>query len=236
MPRVRDALLTALTLAAVVSTVSWLRAADEPAATATVARTSDRGRGNQALLRLEEVQKDLGLSTEQVDQVKKVHDEHSKSVKAIHEQLAKLGEKDRKAKLGELPALFERLRKESADKLHAILSVEQRKRLHQIYLQVHESAALNYKDVADELQLTDEQRRKLMEIREGTVKSLREVAGEAKPGGEASALSKRISAIQKDAFDKAIEVLTSQQREQFEKMQGKKLDINRSRLGFAAAG
>ena len=235
MPRIRAMFVGGLVLAAVCVTVETTRAADD-AAPGSNAGTSEPGRGSLALLRLEKVQQDLGLSAEQTDQIKKVVAEQAKASEAIRGQLENLTDEQRKAKLEELQATFKQRRKEIATKLDAILSADQRTRLHEIYLQVHGTAALNHQDIAEALKLTDDQRAKLKEIRAATVKSIHDAAETARTSGDQAGLSKTVAAIAKEASAKALDVLTAEQRQQFDSMQGKKLEINRSQLGFGAAG
>ena len=86
MPRIRAMFVGGLVLAAVCVTVETTRAADD-AAPGSNAGTSEPGRGSLALLRLEKVQQDLGLSAEQTDQIKKVVAEQAKASEAIRGQL-----------------------------------------------------------------------------------------------------------------------------------------------------
>jgi Spy/CpxP family protein refolding chaperone len=192
-------------------------------ATAVLAQAPEGGRRGQGggrggpgnnplmLLQAEPVQKELSLTDDQKSSISKLADEQRD-----------LSREDRQQKA-------EETRKQLAE----ILKPEQRERLEQIGLQLAGGRALTRPDIAEKLGLSEEQKTKLNELFPA-----RRGGGGGAPGGEAGGPpgggqgggAGNFRAMREETNSKAMEILTSEQRSQFEKMQGKKVDIDPAQL------
>ena len=79
----------------------------------------------------------------------------------------------------------------------------------------------------DKLKLSDDQKSKLTDLADARRKAARE-AFQAAAGGDRTEARKKIAEASKESSTKMLDVLTTEQKEAFEKMQGKKLEL---RLG-----
>ena len=177
------------------------------------------------------------LSSDQVRAELKVSDEAAGKIKKISEKLRA----DMRAKYGEMRkikdetkrrASYEKLRTEydssSRKQLHEVLAREQMIRLYQIrsqYRPVTDTLASKY--IAEKLKLTDDQKTKIAKVgadsqtkRYAIYRTLRD-ADEKKR----TAARKQLGEISAQADKDALELLTKEQKELFEKMKGKKFEI-----------
>lgn len=168
------------------------------------------------LLQAEPVQKELNLTEEQ-----------KSSITKLNEELSDLSPEERREKMGE-----------TRQKVEAILKAEQKERLEQIGVQLLGGRALTRPEVAKKLGLSEDQRDKLDDLFPpfggyGTPSAPPRnddaggKVGGAK-GGDSKAGDARLSP--EDLNKKALEVLTAEQRSQFEQMQGKKIDFDPSQF------
>ena len=102
-------------------------------------------------------------------------------------------------------------------------------RLYQIRVQVRavvDSLASTY--VAGKLKLTDEQKEKLAEITKDvageTIRTVRQHA-RCQRGAAERRRSQKLRKIRSDTDEKALGVLTAEQKEAFEKMKGEKIEL-----------
>jgi Spy/CpxP family protein refolding chaperone len=116
-------------------------------------------------------------------------------------------------------------------KIAEILTPEQSKRLKQICLQVGGPAVINGHEVAMKLGLTKEQRQTLKALQEEVRKDTQEAVASLKGltiderRAKMPELVAKIEIIRKDSTEKALAVLTPAQRNDFEAMQGVKIDF-----------
>ena len=130
--------------------------------------------------------------------------------------------------------------KERKAKLDAILLPAQQARLAEITLQYLGTSALNDEDIQTKLGITADQKTALTTLRDESRKAM----GELFAGGRGVAVATdRAAAREKfakamaEANEKTLAVLTSEQKAEFEKMQGKKIEIDRAALGdFGSRG
>lgn len=130
----------------------------------------EAGASHLLLLRQKSVQEELRLSA---DQVKKINDFADKQWKKAQDVI-KLDAKDRHEK-------WDKMNEENEHFLHDTLKPEQHKRLHQIGLQVAGLAWLTHPDVARELKLTDEQKKKIRHEQQDAGKEMEELLYSTKP-------------------------------------------------------
>jgi Spy/CpxP family protein refolding chaperone len=194
------------------------RAADEPAKPAAPTRGQGRGFGASglALLQLDPVAKDLNLTDAQKESLKKIGDDARKTMSELRESLKDASREERMPKLAAA-------QKEIAGKVDGVLDEKQQARLKEIGLQVRGPGALMDPTIADTLKLTDEQKQKLADLSKERRDAMRTARQDA--GNDRAAAREKITPIVKESNEKMAKVLTPEQTEQFDKMQGKKLDL-----------
>jgi Spy/CpxP family protein refolding chaperone len=182
------------------------------------------------LLRMEPVQKDLKLSEEQVGKVNKIGEDLRASMS--EEFTALRGVEDRAERRKKMSALSKQLDEKARTQLTSVLSKEQMTRLDQIRMQVRPAIQnLTNKDVAAQLKLTKEQKKKIA----GIAKDMRAKQSELFAGMREASREQRGEAYQKgqklqaDADKQALAVLTAEQKTAFEKMKGEKIELPRRR-------
>ena len=214
------------------------------------------GLGKLTLLQNKDVQKDIQLTDEAKSTLEKFADEMHSEMRKQFEGLRDLSHEERQAKIAELRPKLEDREKEVQKKLDEVLSTEQRDRLGQIELQARHLEAFSQKEVADALQLTDDEKEKIKDLRDKSRTEMRDPfpgggrgfrgAGEAggppaaggarAAGGPSDEVREKIKKLNDDTMDKAKEILTSEQREKFDKMLGKKFEGELRPTGFGGRG
>jgi len=178
------------------------------------------------LLRIEQVQKELKLSDEVATKVTELREKLGTEMREKFAALREMeNQEQRRAKMTELSDEFDR---KAREQLREVLSREQMMRLYQIRMQVRSAIdSLANRFVAGRLQLTDEQKAKLANIaKEAAAKrselfsSMRDASDEQRQEAFAKYRQART-----DADEKALGVLTPEQKEAFEKMKGEKIEL-----------
>ena len=201
-----------------------------------MAQTSDRsrrgsGRGFSSrsllgLLGIEQVQKELKLSDENLAKVKELQE---KLGGELREKFAALREmEDREKRSAAMSALRDEFDRKSGQQLREILPREQMSRLYQIRTQVRSVVdTLSSKYVAGKLKLTDDQKAKVAEIAKAVQAKRSEVFG-----GNSNATDEQRRAAyaayrknRTEADEKALALLTAEQKEALEKMKGEKIEL-----------
>jgi len=182
------------------------------------------------LLGSEQVQQELKLSEEQKTKVQEVTQKLREEMK---EQYAGLRDsQDREQARAKMTELSEQLDSKARTQLQDVLSREQMRRLYQIRTQVRGAvASLNNSRTAERLQLTEEQKKKVAEL-DKTVQDklsaafsgLRDASADQR-GARMAELGK----IRRDADEQALGLLTAEQKEAFQKMQGEKFELQLNR-------
>jgi Spy/CpxP family protein refolding chaperone len=176
------------------------------------------------LLRAEEVQKALKLTDDQKAKLKAVFEEIGKSMQ------------ERGG-----PETFQKLREAASKKVNEVLDEGQRKRLMGILIQVQGAGAANDPMVAKELNVTDEQKKKLEEVRND-----RSLVPSFRRGGEAGGqngerpsreeIQARMEKMRKETDKKVMDILTPEQQKKLESLKGEKVDIDLSKLRQGGQG
>jgi Spy/CpxP family protein refolding chaperone len=197
---------------------SFASAADEPANPPARQRGQGRGAGGQNIFAIEVVAKDLELTDDQKASIKKIADKASEDRQALSAD-------DRATKGPEI-------RKDMDEKIAAVLNDKQKARVKEIRLQMRGTAALADKEVAESLKLTDDQVAKIkdaMDARRKAMADARPTGGNQ--GGDRDAAREKFTKMRKEADEKVLAVLTTEQKEQFDKMQGTKLELPAAGFG-----
>ena len=181
------------------------------------------------LLSNEQVQKELKLTEADVAKIKAINEKLRTDRTAQYTELRKIKDADeRRAKYAELRA-------ESSAKVlkqfQDVLSKKQMDRLQQISTQQQSALeSLSSKSVADKLELTDAQKKKITEIaadyrakRSKLPQTARDATAEQR-----AAASKKRSELTAAADKQALELLTDKQSKAFEEMKGEKFELKRT--------
>jgi hypothetical protein len=181
-----------------------------------------------------EVQKELTLSPEQTKSVNDIATEMRTTAMEIMSGLQDLTPEEQKEELANVMKMVTEEAKNLQVQVDEILDDKQTARMKELSLQRRNVEALEDKEVAESLKLTEEQGKKLIDIRNEAADKQDAIIQEAiKSGGDRSKIREKIEELRKELGDKALAVLTTEQREQFDKMKGAKFNFPRQRgFGF----
>ena len=167
------------------------------------------------LLAVPQVQEDLKLSDEQKSQAQAITEKMASDRQDAFSGLSQDStQEERQKKFAE----FQEKSKAHAEAAAKLLTKEQTQRLDQIVIQAQGVGALNDEKIAQTLKLTDDQKQKLQGLSEEIGTKMREVGF-----GEGS--QEKRAELQKELTDKSLAALTEDQRSEFAKLQGEKLDL-----------
>jgi hypothetical protein len=195
------------------------------------------------LLTLETVQRDLGLSADQINKIQV----NVKTAKAMEEELwtkqreimpfrqkfSSEEHEERQRKFQPIWDEMSRKGKELSKKTLEILSPDQIKRLKQIQIQASIVAALEYPEIIKTLGISDEQEKRIRDLSDAIGSR---VMSEHPPMHGATPDERRRSLINwykasdkafKEATESFLDVLTPEQRAKFDKLEGKKIEVER---------
>ena len=229
MNRVRSSLVLMMTLV--------MGAAFACTAQALAAEGSQRGSGRGfsrgsllGLLRLEQVQKEMKLSEEQTAKVKEVVEKLGTEMREQYTALREI--EDRQERMEKTTALSDEFDGKVREQLRDVVPREQMMRLYQIRMQVRsvvDSLANPY--VASRLELTDQQKEKLAQIAKDSQAKQSELYGTMRDATDEqrSEAYQKLRQFRSDADEKALGVLTAEQKKSFEEMKGEKIELEMRR-------
>ncbi|MCH8921711.1 MAG: hypothetical protein IIA67_01030 [Planctomycetes bacterium] len=187
---------------------------------ADAAQAQRRGRGG-SLIGIEQVRKELKVTDDQKSKLDEIQKKQRSASRELFSGLRDLPQDERRAKFTEL----RELNKKFTAQTNEVLSADQKKRLQEITIQVRGGSALSSGDVAKALGLSDEQKKKLTAVNADYRTKTRELFQ-----GDREGRREKFSALRKENGEKLLAVLNADQKEKFEKMQGKKFELDRSAL------
>jgi Spy/CpxP family protein refolding chaperone len=179
-----------------------------------------RGSGPSQLLLREEVQKELGLTPEQIKQVKDINDEIRAGLDQEFVKLSTLTGRDRDRKKQELGT---RIKERARSSVKKIITPEQHRRLDEIALQAAGVQGFKEERVETELALTREQKAQIQNLMQEGIMEIQQFFKNTLEEYEKS--QKRAAEIRDQTYDKALAVLTPDQRKKWEEMQGKPFEF-----------
>lgn len=198
--------------------------------------------GTAGLIRIEEVQKELGITSEQKAELTKV----SESLRPAGgpggfnpEEFQKLSEEERAKKFDEMRKEGEERAKKADESIKALLKPEQWTRLNELRVQQEGVRALSREEVQTQLSLTDEQKAKIKTLTEaqrqglggGNFRNFQDMSDEER------AKAREEMETRRTAFEKGVtEVLTPEQKENWTKLQGAKFEFPQRGFGGGQGG
>jgi Spy/CpxP family protein refolding chaperone len=199
------------------------------------------GGDSMSLLRSEQVQKELEILPDQLTEINKVF-ESSRPDFSQFQGLNDLPEEERNKKRDEIRAKMQETQKANREKINGILLPHQAERLKGITLQVRGGAALEEPDIAADLKITDEQKQKFTSAREAQREKMSALFQQGGGGGNnndeaaRTAMREKFENLRKENDNELFAILTSEQRDQVEKMKGDKFEYDRSQFGRGPGG
>jgi len=209
-----------VSLVGVLSAISW---------TSTEAHAQGRGRGfgrmmsaeatRMRLLGIDKVVEALKLTDEQKPELAKVTAAYGEEMQGLRSGgFQNLSQEERTKRFAEV----QEKTKATWEKCEKILTSEQVERVKQISRQARGANALEDEDVMLALKLSDDQKKQLETIRDAAGQEMR---GAFQPGGDQEAARKKAAEIRKSAGEKSLAVLSDEQKKEFEKLQGEKIEL-----------
>jgi len=181
---------------------------------------------NIFMLRNEAVRKELGVNDEQQALLDDLASRLQQDAFEIISGLQDLTPKEQKEMMGEVMKMVADKGTEAQNQLDDILDDTQTKRLKELSLQARRAMALEDDDVVAALKITDQQKEKLADVREEGSEAMQQAFQKLRGGGgDQGAIRKTMMELRNKLSDKALAILTPDQRQQFEKMQGAKFDF-----------
>jgi Spy/CpxP family protein refolding chaperone len=175
------------------------------------------GMGGASLLGRPEVQTELKLSDEQKTKVGSLMEQMREERRNRFQDL-------RDATPEERARTQEQWRTEEMKKVNALLNADQQKRFRQISLQQEGPMAVIHADVASELGLTDDQKKKVAALQREMGEKQRALFQEFQ-GDREGAMSK-MQALRKETNDKVMAVMTDEQKNRWKEMVGAPFTLN----------
>jgi Spy/CpxP family protein refolding chaperone len=187
------------------------------------------GADSLSLLNNEKVQKELDLTAEQKAGLEKVRSE-SRADRPDFASFRDLSEDERRTKMEEMRTKMQEQAKATQAKVDALLLPPQVERLKELRIQRLGAGALSDPEVAKALNISDDQKKQLTQVREDGMAKMGELFPRGGGGGggdetERAARREKMTTFQKEQTDKTLAVLTADQKAQFEKMQGEKFEF-----------
>lgn len=177
--------------------------------------------GGFGLLMMPEVQKELGITEQQRQQIGQLMMEQREQMQALMQQM-------RDATPEQRQQLMQQAMQKWDEGIGKILQPAQKSRLRELQLQAEGASALMRADVAKELNLSEEQRKKISDIvaqyRQKQMQLWQQGRG---PDADRQALMQQMQQLRQQMDKELLAVLTAQQQEQWKKMQGKPFQFPR---------
>ena len=177
------------------------------------------------LLTIKEVQEEIGINDDQQELVEKA-EKLNEDMRAEMREIFSGGGGDRDAMMEELREYVEELT-EDANKIIAKLDDDQRDRLRELrFQQLASRGSLLSDDEAKEvLGITEDQAKEIQQVMDDGQTALREAMQEARESGDREGMREIMQESQEETMENVMEVLTDDQKEKMEEMQGEKFEF-----------
>jgi hypothetical protein len=189
---------------------------------------------NVFMLGNEGVQNELSISEEQKKVLVELGDQMRADALEIFSSLQDLTPEEQKEQMPELMKMISEKGSAMQEKINKLLDDKQKARLKELSFQSRGAGALEDDEVIAALKISDAQKQKLADVREEGNKIIEQAMQALRGGGgDAGELRRKMGSMRKELADKALAVLTPEQRALFDKMKGAKFDFPPQRgFGF----
>jgi Spy/CpxP family protein refolding chaperone len=196
----------------------------------SLAQQQGRGRGfgrgfsvsQPQLATLEQVQTELKVTAEQKSKITEVNETLSSKRRELFQDSNRENFAERREQLDKANA-------EATEQLGAALDETQQNRLRELWIQVNGTGVLDEEPIAKELKLTEQQQTQIEQARDDAREAMRAAFQNAGDQSDEQR-RERFLELRRESEQKVLALLTAEQREQFEKMQGKKIEIDTRQL------
>lgn len=187
---------------------------------------------NVFLLRGDAVQTELKLDDEQKKNLGELSQQLQQDAFEIMSGLQDLTPEEQQEQMPEVMKMIEEKGNDIQEKVDSILKDEQKSRLKELSLQARGAAGLEDEEVAKALELSDDQKKKLADIREEGNAAIQEAMQNLRAGGGAQGeIREKMGKLREELSEKALAVLTDNQREKLAKMKGAEFKFPQQRGG-----
>ncbi len=187
--------------------------------------SGSRGQLHSELLAMEEVQKELKLTEEQVKDIAELASEiNSEWRQEAFAILRADGEQS------EVDELLKDLQEEEKD-LVAKLDDEQKKRLKQLMIQRMGNRLFQRKDIVKKLSITDEQNKEIQKAFDESRKEMGKAMEEAQESGDFQGIRTVMQDFENGLTKSLMGILTDEQKSMLEEMKGKAFEFPQRRRG-----
>jgi len=182
--------------------------------------------GGFGLLMMPEVQRELGITEQQLQQIGQLMMQQREQMQALMPQM-------RDATPEQRQKMMEQATQKWDEGISKILQPGQKSRLRELQLQAEGAMALRRSDVAKELKLSEEQQKKIQEIGTQYQQKQMQLFQQGRgPGADWQALGQQMQQLRQQMDKEILAVLTAEQQEQWKKMQGKPFQFPRMMPGM----
>ncbi|WP_276664567.1 hypothetical protein, partial [Rhodopirellula baltica] len=190
-----------------------------------------RGGGSTlGLLRAEKVREELGIDEQQTEALKKL-EEQAREQSRPDFDFRNASEEDRREFFEKMQSQREEQEKETRMQLQTVLTLEQMERLDEIGIQAQGLMALSSPEVQEALTMTEDQKKKLTEIRSGMETKMREEMREIMQSRDREKMQTAMESMRENMEKEVMAVLTAEQKKKFEEMKGDPFDLEALRGG-----
>lgn len=177
--------------------------------------------GGIGLLMMPEVQKELNITEQQMQQIQQLMIQQREQMQPLMQQM-------RDATPEQRQKLMEQAMQKWDEALGKVLQPAQRARLRELQLQAQGASALARPDVAKELNLSEEQRKKIGDILAQYGQKQMQLWQQGRgPNVDRQAMMQQMQQLRQQMDKELLAVLTAQQQEQWKKMLGKPFEFPR---------
>lgn len=179
--------------------------------------SSFRGINMLSLIRVPQFHKDLQLSEEQSGKLTTIFNAHEKAKRELFSGLGKVPRTERKQRIADASEKYMELRVQVFQEIAEALTVDQRKRMSQIELQLRGIRALSDPTIARQLKLNLDQQRKTRAAIRAQDYQIAQLRQKQSSGPNQKV---EIAAIRKTTEEKIVGLLTDDQRNSYDQMKG----------------
>ena len=176
--------------------------------------------GGGMLLTNKSVQTEIKATEDQKSKLTALADDMRTKATEAREAAKDLSQEERQAKMREL---MPKMQADMDKALTDVLKPEQLKRIHEIQVQTAGAMGLTMGRVGDKLKLTDDQKQKIRDLNQEVGQQMREIFQSAQDDREGA--MKKMTALRKETLEKALKVLTADQKKAYDGLAGKPFEL-----------
>jgi len=179
-----------------------------------------------SLLRNLQVQEELKLALAQQDKIKDIYKQQNAKRTEQFQAIRGLQGEERAKKIAEWRKQMETAAKDTRQQLRQLLKPEQQARLDQIALQMQGQRVWQDPAVIKKLKISDQQQQQFKKVEQAAVEKRKQLFQDRRAGSvDRAKYAEKLKEISKDQEAKSENVLSKEQRDQFQKLKGEKFEM-----------